>query len=64
MLPLVVLEVLEVGGQILAVPTMLHNFVNLDPLHGVWLEHSVYEVAHIPRDVIRQEEPPLTDFLK
>ena len=43
---------------------MLHDFVNFDALDRVRLEHSVDQIAHIPRDVVRKKEPSLADFLE
>lgn len=61
---LVVLELLQVGGKVFAVPRVLLNFVNFDPLHRVRLQHPVDQVSHIARDVVGEEEPAFTDFLK
>ena len=41
---------------------MVLDFLKSDSFHGVWLEHSVDQILHLRRQVVRDEVSALLDL--
>ena len=59
---LLLTDEVQVVRQVLHVPRVLLNFLKSYPLHRVRLQHPVYKVLHLVRNVVRDEVAALFDL--